>query len=271
MKFLNLLLYFYVNTSIHVALSVVALAQITSLATEVETPFQLKLFIFCSTLVAYNFIRYYELFKNQSMVYTPFIHGMLGISFCLLGVGLFCFVFFPFSVQILSLAVGALVLLYTLPFGKANGNFRNYGGLKIYLVALSWVLITVGLPSLYLDFFSTFSLWMALIQFVFILVAIQPFDIRDLKLDLVSLNTWPQRFGIRKTKWLGTVLLFLLIIGMLCFSPFLSSFTQPSLLAFLLLFVFLLKSKPNQGRYFSSFWVEGIPLFWWVLYQGIFL
>ncbi|MDC3132920.1 hypothetical protein OA501_01740 [Flavobacteriaceae bacterium] len=259
------------NTSIHVALSVVALAQITSLAIEVETPFQLKLFIFCSTLVAYNFIRYYDLFKNQSLIYTPFICGMLGISFCMLGAGLFCFFFFPFSVQILSLVVGALVLLYALPLGKANGNFRNYGGLKIYLVALSWTLITVGLPSLYRDTRLDLCIWMALIQFVFILVAIQPFDIRDLKLDLVSLNTWPQRFGIRKTKWLGTVLLFLSIVGMFFFSPFSSSFTQPSLLAFLLLLVFLLKSKPNQGRYFSSFWVEGIPLFWWVLYQGIFL
>ena len=271
MKFLKLLLYYYVNTSIHVALSVVALTQITSLATGVATPFELKLFIFCSTLVAYNFIRYHELFKKESLVYTPFICGMLGISFCLLGVGLSCFVLFPFSVQFLSLAVGALVLLYTLPFGKANGNFRNYGGLKIYLVALSWTLVTVGLSSFYRDTRLDLSIWMALIQFVFILVAIQPFDIRDLELDSVSLNTWPQRFGIRKTKWLGTVLLFLLIIGMFCYSPFSSSFTKPSLLAFLLLLVFLLKSKPNQGRYFSSFWVEGIPIFWWVLYQGIFL
>ncbi len=54
---------FYIKSSIHVALAVVSLAAITVETYRLEHSATLLIFIFCSALSAYNFIKFFELWK----------------------------------------------------------------------------------------------------------------------------------------------------------------------------------------------------------------
>ena len=154
-----------------------------------------------------------------------------------------------------------LVLLYCLPLPGFRWNFRGFKGLKIHLVALSWVLTTVFLPlSIYGLGMAEFSLAYAFQRYIFVIVATLPFEIRDMKLDDPNLSTWPQILGIKKTRWLGGLLLFLFVSLELHHS--ISSNFFLVLCIAILLMGFVLKSEAEQSKYFSSFWVEGIPILW---------
>lgn len=57
--------------------------------------------------------------------------------------------FLPLYSQLLLLSTFVLVLLYCLPLPGVKINFRGLRGLKIHLVALSWVLTTVFFTTEY--------------------------------------------------------------------------------------------------------------------------
>ena len=100
-------------------------------------------------------------------------------------------------------------------------------------------------------------------RYLFVIAATLPFEIRDLKLDHPNLSTWPQRWGVKNTKIFGFILLifFLFLEALFSFS---SSYEIISIIAILLM-AFILMSKKEQSKYFSSFWVEGIPILWLLL------
>ncbi|MDG2074242.1 MAG: hypothetical protein P8J28_06675, partial [Polaribacter sp.] len=93
---------------------------------------------------------------------------------------------------------------------------------------------------------------------------ILPFDIRDIKYDVISLQTIPRKIGIQNTKKLGFVLLlFALVIEFLISAQ---TTSKNIFLGFSLLpMLFLMRAKENQSKYYSSFWVESLPIFWWIL------
>ena len=97
-------------------------------------------------------------------------------------------------------------------------------------------------------------------RYLFVLVATLPFEIRDLKLDDPKLSTWPQKLGVQKTQTLGVVLLLLFVFLEVYF--FFSNHIGSALFITLLLMVLVVKSNEDQTKYFSSFWVESIPIFW---------
>ena len=148
---------------------------------------------------------------------------------------------------------------YTVSFTGFKFNFRGFKGLKIHLVALSWVLTTVFLPlSLSGQSLNEFSLVYGLQRYLFVLVATLPFEIRDLKLDDPNLRLGP-KMGDSKTQWLGGYFCCFLFFGDIPFHffKFFVGFWHA-----ILLMGFVLKSKVNQSKYFSSFWVEGVPILW---------
>ena len=110
-------------------------------------------------------------------------------------------------------------------------------------------------------------------RFLMVLVLMLPFEIRDLDYDDPELRTLPQRFGYPRTKILGAA-------GMVVF--FLLTFMKDHLthlevlgkgLVFFVLGGLLLVTKRNQSQFFSSFWVESVPIFWWacILVMDAFL
>ncbi|MDA0201146.1 MAG: hypothetical protein O2878_01090 [Bacteroidetes bacterium] len=252
----------YVRYSFHVGLAVFALARITVLDFGLSLNFSHQLIFFVAPFLAYNFIKFHRVFLDHLKVkvngslmgFTIFIGVlMLGMASCL-----------PVSTRLLLFFTTGLVLLYCLPLPRYQLNFRGLKGMKIHLVALSWVLTTVFLPlSLAGKSLTEFSLVYSFQRYLFVLVATLPFEIRDLASDDPHLLTWPQKWGIPKTRWLGGALLLLFV--------FLEAYFQLSSqfgLVFgvaLLLLAFVLRSKEDQSQYYSSFWVEGIPILWLIL------
>jgi hypothetical protein len=254
----------YVRYNIHVGLAVLALAQITALDFNLSLCFPQLLVLFVASFLAYNFIKFHRLlwesigskFKGRVLflgltlsIILWFIGGSIQLSFYSLTILLFTLL---------------LVLLYCLPLPGFTLNLRGLKGLKIHLVALSWVLTTIFLPlSMGGQNISEYSLSYAFQRYLFVLVATLPFEIRDLKSDDPHLSTWPQKFGVSRTRWLGGLLLFLFIFLEIYWSMTSNLFLVLGIA--IILMGFIINSKAQQSKYFSSFWVEGIPILWLIL------
>jgi hypothetical protein len=254
----------YVKYNIHVGLAVLALAQITAMDFNLYLPFSHQLILFVAPFLAYNFIKFHLFFIAG--IGSKIKGGMI-----FFGLTIFIIVWFvgeglqlPFSSLIILLLTLLLVLLYCLPLPGFTINFRGFKGLKIHLVALSWVLTTVFLPfSMGGQEINDLGLVYGFQRYLFVLVATLPFEIRDMKSDDSHLSTWPQKWGIRNTKILGTILLSAFVGLELIYFPLLDLTT--TLLVAGVLTIFLIKSKAEQSKYFSSFWVEAIPILWLLL------
>ena len=257
LKFLD----FYIKSSIHVALAVVSLASISLSLSQYELSVSMLIFIFCIALFAYNFIKFFPVIwniRNHGFSYVIFFLSLM----CLL-LSLYLFIQLTILSKIIVVTGGILVLLYTFPLNKDLNNLRNTKGWKVYLVVLTWILITVCLPFLSNTIFEIrLFIQLVLIQGIYIYVAILPFDIRDLDSDSPCLNTIPQKLGVSKSKTLGYVLLFInSIFTIICFD-FISPMALSSIPSFILLAFLLKLSSPNKSKYLSSLWVESIPFFW---------
>ena len=153
-----------------------------------------------------------------------------------------------------------MIILKEIPFQKEN--FRNRWGIKIYIVAICWSGVSLVLPLSETQVLGGFLFWLEWVQrFLLIVVWTLPFEIRDLEVDPPNLNTIPQKIGVKNTIFFGLFLLTLYLVLGLVFSNLV-----PYDIAMLLLTGGLLwKSRKKQSLYFSSFWVESIPILWLLL------
>jgi hypothetical protein len=134
---------FYIDGSIHVALSCFCLVKISQLQFNISKDFVIAYFAFFGTIVGYNFVKYAGLLGNKEAKIRrklKTITALSIVSFLLVG-----FYFFQLQriTQIISVVVLVLTLLYALPFFPNKSNARNWAGVKIYIVALCWVGVTV--------------------------------------------------------------------------------------------------------------------------------
>lgn len=127
-------------------LAVYALTSITALDFGINHHFYHQLIFFTAPFFAYNFIKFHTFFFGGVDHRIRAVGFLLG--FVILGIFLFVDVGFylPSSSWIILFFTLLLVLLYGFPLPGLNLNFRGFKGLKIHLVALSWVLTTVFLP-----------------------------------------------------------------------------------------------------------------------------
>jgi hypothetical protein len=267
MKFLKLLLDFYLNASIHVAFSVYMLVRITEFYFGLSYNENLNYFIFYGTITGYNFVKYAGVAKLHHRSLTNSLKIIQIFSF-------FCFLamcFYAYKVPIKTLLycipLEMLTLLYAIPFLSGfHKNLREVSYLKIVVVALVWSGFTVLIPVL--DAGLEFSLQLVLVaiqRFLIVVVLILPFDIRDVKYDAISLQTIPKKIGVKKTKKLGVALLvFILVIEFISSAEIVTK--APFMIFFFLVLVLLMRAKRNQPKYYSSLLVESLPLIW-----GLFL
>ncbi len=268
MRWLSKVFESYIKFNFHVGLAVLALAQITALDFHFLLTNSDRIICFTATFLGYNFIKFHRFLIHKKEIKIKGFSILLG--FLLISALLFlaCFFFMPLSSQLLLFLTLVLVLIYCLPLPGLKINFRGFRGFKIHLVALSWVITTVFLPLSIADIpLTEWSCFYTLQRYLFVLVATLPFEIRDLKMDDPHLSTWPQKWGIPKTKMFGVILL---VSFMVLEGYFLTSeYTVLNTFIVLLLMAALLTSKGEQSKYFSSFWVEGIPILWLVLRHNL--
>lgn len=264
LNLLKKILNFYVKSSTHVALAVLALAKISLFSVGLDQQHTLLIFIFFSALSAYNFIKFFPLFKSQKFSFSPVLIPLLTLTAFIISGGIIFLL--PSLVAAFAIFGGGLVLGYTVPFQSTLSNWRSKKGWKLYLVVLSWLCLTVGVPlASEVPFDVVLFFKLALVQGIYIFVAILPFEIGDLNFDPVVLQTLPQTLGIKRVKILGILLLLLgSVIAVLGFG-FSSPFVKSSLITFFILGLCLWRSKENQSYFFARFWVEGIPILWYIL------
>jgi hypothetical protein len=96
-------------------------------------------------------------------------------------------------------------------------------------------------------------------------VLLLPFEIRDLQYDDLELKTLPQRYGVANTKIFGSfmVVLFFFVTFLKDEIPLMDLVSKSIL--FLVLGGLMYITKRNQSAYFSSFWVEAIPVGWYLI------
>lgn len=257
---------FYIQGSIHVALSCFALVQITQYYFNVSNDYPMVYFAFFGAIVGYNFVKYEALARAQKAQMTNKIKAVAVLTFLsLLAVG-FCFFQLQRITQIISIAFLILTLLYTLPFFPNKKNARNWAGVKIYIVALCWVGVTVVLPVLNAGISITSDFYLKCIQrFILIFVLILIFEIIDLAKDDPHLQTVPQQIGVKQTKKLGFLLL-TLFFGLNFFSFIIDvNFEYSSFIIATFTALFLAFANEERSKYYTSFWAESLPILWWII------
>lgn len=273
MKHLRLLLNFYVHSSIHVALAVLAMTYVTLLELDLAVDWSLLFFVMFSTITGYNFVKYFGLAK--------FHHRSLANWLKIIQVfSLVCFLLMIwFALQLAPQVLvwvgifGLVTFLYAVPFLPRHlfmdqkSNLRNIGGIKVYVIALVWAGVTVLLPVLNQDARFDLSVWITALQrFILVILLMLPFEIRDLKYDSLRLATIPQKIGVKNTKIIGIVLAMVFLMF-----EFVKPYVTYKLILLTMLItiisvLFIVFSSQEREDYYSSFWVEGVPIIWLILH-----
>lgn len=264
MKTLKSLFAFYIQSSIHVALAATALVYVTRFEFDISIPAAYYWVVFFGTITGYNFIKYAGIgglhYKNL-IASLGRLQVFSLLVFCLL----ICFLFQLNKETLLFIGLfGLFTVLYVIPFMNRK-NFRSFQGLKVFIVALVWVGVTVLVP-VYQNIGLESLFWLSFAQrFCIVLALMVPFEIRDLKEDGFHLRTFPQLFGVKKTKIIG----FFLLVFVMLLEGFKDQITACGVgvlfVICCLIGVSILRAKTKQPEYFASFWVESLPIVWGLL------
>ena len=267
MKQLKQLFDFYLDSSIHVALSCFALVNYTYLILNISIHYSVALFAFFGTIAGYNFVKFDALARTRKNNMSWKLKAIAGLSFLSLLIGIYYFLELQKITKIIAAVILILTLLYTLPFFPNKRNARNWAGFKIYIVTICWVGVTLFLPILNSgSTIPTEIVPLILQRLLLIFSLILIFEIKDLKNDDPHLKTVPQQIGVKNTKTLGFVLL-VIFFGL----GFLNSNFQfldllMNLLIAIIIGFFLFFCNEYRSKYYTDFWVESIPIGWWLLY-----
>lgn len=179
-----------------------------------------------------------------------------------------CFGYFIIlKVWPIFLISGILSFFYVWQIPGLNGkNLRDLPGIKIYIIAVVWVLITVLLPYLVnpnLDLKSTGLLFFS--EVLFMISITIPFDIRDINLDEASKKTIPQLIGVKKSIYISIALL---LISQCLMQYILPSFNLSVVLITLITGVLLYFTTIKRIELYFSGLIDGLlilqPLLLWL-------
>ncbi|MGJ8736845.1 hypothetical protein [Zobellia laminariae] len=266
MKAINRVFDFYLDASIHVAFAVYALVHVTDITLGYGVNQHLAWFLFFGSIACYNFVKYGVEAKKYILVANKYQKNIQFVSFIALAIALYHGYFLKLEVWMGIGGLVGLTGLYAVPLLPHAKNLRSWGGLKIFIVALVWAGATVILPVLSEGGPMEKDVWIECVQrFLFVLILLIPFEIRDLAYDSPELRTLPQRYGVANTKIFGSfcTLPFFFLIFLKDTISMYEAFAGG--IMFLLLGALMFVTKRQQNRYFASFWVEGISIFWWTL------
>lgn len=266
MRIFKLIFDFYINSSIHVGLSCYALVHMTQHMFHIPYDETVANFAFFGTVVGYNFVKYDALARaKRAQMRNELKLIALFSLFSLALVGYYFFLLARIT-QITAIVFLSITLLYTLPFFPNRKNARNWAGVKIYIVALCWVGVTIGLPLLNAEVAMTSDFFLKCIQrFILIFVLILVFEIIDRSKDDPHLQTVPQQIGVKMTKNLGVGLMILFYFLEFLKSSFDVNQLIVNFIVLVLVSLSLIFVNEQRSKYYTSFWVESIPILWWLM------
>jgi len=268
MQLLKRFFKFYIYSNIHVAIAVFCLTKLTLLDFDIQENIS-PLFVFFATIVSYNFIRFYNI-EGIYIAMSTWIKSHKRKLIILNLISLIILIELAFQLKfeayLILIPFAITTFFYSVPFFFKRKNLRNSASLKLFLIAITWSGITVLFPAKNNEILFSSEVWLISLQrFLLIIGTTITFDIRDVYFDKLSIKTLPQVLGIQHAKDIGTIAL--LIFFMIDFLREIK--TVDSVLITLIITVisilFLTLSSGKQNEYYSSFWVESIPILWYLL------
>ena len=254
---------FYIYSSIHVSLAVLALTLVSYYYFEIPLDFRVLFFTFFASIVGYNYTKHtWVLFRKNVTKTQRSIQSVTSLSLVIAG-------FFFFKLNLGAQFVILLTSLFTVLYAHSvlkHKNLRSIGGVKIYVVGFCWVGITLFVPLLEADYLINSDVIVKSFQrFLLVIILILIFEIIDLKEDSPSLKTVPQTIGIKNTKLVGMILL----VVFFCLEFFLSDVRISQLIIngilVLIISLFTVYADEEKSKYYTTFWVESIPILWFGL------
>ena len=243
---------FYIKSSLHVAFAIFSFVKVVELSLNISSNLFLELAIFSGSVLGYTILKYFEFWNSTKFSFYK-NKSVLGVTIIAFLVFVICFFHLKLSFQTAFFKIFFLVVLY--PF------IRNYWFLKIFVVSFCVTYVVSYIPTLgtKMLFFSDLILQLKL--FFLICALLIPFEIYDSQHDLQTLQTIPQKFGLIKAKYLGY--LFLVIF---CMLGLLFQFEILDIVIAIIVGFFIRFSATKNSKYYTRFWVESIPILWWILF-----
>ena len=270
MVFLKKIFDFYIRSSTHVGIEVCCFLAITYLRFDVDADFNFLAFIFFGTVTGYNFIKY--------ALSAGFQHRSLSANLRLVQLfSLVCFltlIYFTLKLSVETLLwigfFGLFTVFYTVPIFPNKKNLRSLHGVKVFVIAFVVTGLTLIVPLIHHGISLEPEIgWIFAQRVAFIVAVMIPFEIRDLKRDILSLGTIPQQVGTKNAKMIGIFLLVLFVV--LEFIQTESTLeSRISVIATAIISSgFIVFSSKDQSRYYASFWVDAIPIFWFLIFWSL--
>ena len=258
MAFLKHTLDFYLKSSIHVALAVVALSGFNGLFLNKTPDLNLLLFQFSSTIFYYNSLKYGQLLFKGTLRQPWFTVALWILTALSLVVSLYTLIQFSLLQHLMvgiALVLGlSYVFLPSSVFGRENGTF------KTLTVALVWAIVTSALNNEEFKDFNSTSVVQFIATLCWILALMFPFEFRDRKGDQLRHPTLVQRFGLRTSRFLAQfllacwVLLFLILVG------FEGYYLVALLSSYAIATQVIAKGMRTSSLFYTEFWVEALPV-----------
>lgn len=259
---------FYVHGNIHVGLAAYCLTKITLTEFGADND-AVAYFVFFSTILAYNFIR---------VVQLDSISGMMAIwmpsnkrALILLNTVCLIFIFyysFSFSLSSLLILLPFLLasIFYVVPISSKIKGLRRIPGLKLFLISFTWAGVTLYFPLYAANLQGMDGIWISFVQrFLFVMAITIPFDIRDAQFDFPDLRTLPQVIGVGTSKAVAVAAIVLFELLEVYRSAVYDATFMASLMISVVSILLILLASVRQKRFYSSFWVESIPIIWYLL------
>lgn len=266
MHIFNRMFSVYIRGNFHVGLMVLCLFEMTHIQWALFVDRPMRIFVFCLAFLAYSGIKNIAfVLENKRLPFGNFFLKLLLILAFLYSCNFFLLLSWK---EQCVLVIGFLFCVaYAFPFLKTKSNLRNRFGVKIFIVAICWTLLTAVFPLINTGQINASQVLFFGERFLMIFIATLPFEIADIKKDEPSLGTIPQRIGISNTRILGYTLLFLLLI-MVYVNPKYSSVEGLAFFGMTIAYGFsFFIIKPSSSEYISLFWIEGIPLLGLLLFH----
>ncbi|TWP24667.1 hypothetical protein ETU10_01530 [Apibacter muscae] len=241
---------FLVNTKIWVSLMITALSVFLGLANH-QIDLNKQLILFFSSLAAYNFICFYEIWKTKTLN-----HRSLYIF--ILSIGTVVYLFFKqnnlYRLIAHTIILSVLVLMYNSRILKLH--FRSISLLKIFIISFVWTYAIFWMGNA-IDF--SIGLFISVYLFVFGITI--PFDVYDIREDKIL--TIPKWIGIKKSKCISY---FSLVVSCIILIYSLNSYIYTAYkiswgISCLIAMVMVYFTNCKQAYLYTRFWVEACSSF----------
>ncbi len=249
----------YIILNIHVALAVTALYLVFNLQRDMVY----MIFLFTSTIVSYNLIRLISFGSNRFFIKKYYARYKRVIIWFLVTTGLSMLISFfklDLTTQIALIPLFIITFMYNFDY-KNLPKFRDNGILKILIVGFVWAGLVILIPQ-FQSIDQTIILRILLV-FFYIVMLTTGFDKRDILIDRSNLKTLPQLFPNRMFL---VYLIFFIILSVLNFLLYQTTNTfwiNESIIFLSSLMSY--RSNTEKSFYYTAFWLEAMPFFWFLL------